>query len=209
MANTGFIRAALGMALAIGMAASVPAGATIPTYPNPGTQNAVNYALAAGGGDQLRTWFVGRGGAAYTVQLGAIVNGVDRGLGLNNQTSSLGQLFNYGAINVGDSIKFYVFVNNSGKTYTNFIADNADGVQHFYRGPTYTGGDFGIPVSTANPGTYFGVEDLDGGGDFNYTDFQFIARTGAIPEPATWAMLILGFGVIGGAVRTRRRAMPA
>lgn len=29
------------------------------------------------------------------------------------------------------------------------------------------------------------------------------AVTGAVPEPATWAMLILGFGVIGGAIRRR------
>ena len=28
---------------------------------------------------------------------------------------------------------------------------------------------------------------------------------GAVPEPATWAMLILGFGMVGGAIRYRRR----
>ncbi len=28
--------------------------------------------------------------------------------------------------------------------------------------------------------------------------------TGAVPEPATWAMLILGFGMVGGAMRRRR-----
>ena len=28
---------------------------------------------------------------------------------------------------------------------------------------------------------------------------------GAIPEPATWGMLLLGFGVLGGAMRTRTR----
>lgn len=30
-----------------------------------------------------------------------------------------------------------------------------------------------------------------------------------VPEPATWAMLIAGFGVVGGATRTRRRAASA
>lgn len=32
---------------------------------------------------------------------------------------------------------------------------------------------------------------------------------GAVPEPATWAMLILGFGVVGGALRRSRKPRPA
>jgi PEP-CTERM motif len=31
----------------------------------------------------------------------------------------------------------------------------------------------------------------------------------AVPEPGTWAMMILGFGLIGGALRTRKRAVLA
>jgi len=31
--------------------------------------------------------------------------------------------------------------------------------------------------------------------------------TGAVPEPASWAMMIGGFGLIGGAMRTRSRAV--
>lgn len=31
-------------------------------------------------------------------------------------------------------------------------------------------------------------------------------RTGAVPEPATWMMMLFGFGVIGGAMRYRRRS---
>jgi PEP-CTERM motif len=37
---------------------------------------------------------------------------------------------------------------------------------------------------------------------------QFALRLGAIPEPATWAMMILGFGMIGGAMRRRRAVRP-
>lgn len=33
--------------------------------------------------------------------------------------------------------------------------------------------------------------------------------TGAVPEPATWAMMIGGFGLVGGAVRRRRQNMSA
>ena len=32
--------------------------------------------------------------------------------------------------------------------------------------------------------------------------------TGAVPEPATWAMMLLGFGGIGFAMRRRRQALP-
>ena len=34
------------------------------------------------------------------------------------------------------------------------------------------------------------------------------APNGGVPEPATWAMMILGFGLIGTAARARRRALP-
>jgi hypothetical protein len=34
-------------------------------------------------------------------------------------------------------------------------------------------------------------------------------NTGAVPEPATWAMMLLGFGAIGGAMRRRQRALAA
>ena len=32
-----------------------------------------------------------------------------------------------------------------------------------------------------------------------------LAGTGAVPEPATWAMMILGLGAVGGAMRSARR----
>jgi hypothetical protein len=32
-----------------------------------------------------------------------------------------------------------------------------------------------------------------------------IAAPGAVPEPATWAMMLLGLGFVGGVLRTRRR----
>ncbi|MBL8773417.1 MAG: PEPxxWA-CTERM sorting domain-containing protein [Phenylobacterium sp.] len=34
---------------------------------------------------------------------------------------------------------------------------------------------------------------------------DFPAPPGGVPEPATWAMMILGFGAAGAAIRTRRR----
>lgn len=39
------------------------------------------------------------------------------------------------------------------------------------------------------------------GGTYSFS----IADSGAVPEPATWAMMRLGFGAIGGALRFGRR----
>ncbi|MBI1197169.1 MAG: PEP-CTERM sorting domain-containing protein [Phenylobacterium sp.] len=36
---------------------------------------------------------------------------------------------------------------------------------------------------------------------------DFDAPVAGVPEPATWAMLIVGFGAAGGAIRSRRRQM--
>jgi sugar lactone lactonase YvrE len=36
-----------------------------------------------------------------------------------------------------------------------------------------------------------------------------VLRIAAVPEPATWAMMIMGFGAIGAGVRRQRRASPA
>jgi hypothetical protein len=35
-----------------------------------------------------------------------------------------------------------------------------------------------------------------------------LATPGAVPEPATWAMMLLGLGLVGGALRSRRRHKP-
>lgn len=66
-----------------------------------------------------------------------------------------------------------------------------------------------------NIGTTFAgtAKSIDFGGTANFTAYDNITfgsavaggGTGAVPEPATWAMMISGFGAIGGAMRYRRR----
>ena len=41
--------------------------------------------------------------------------------------------------------------------------------------------------------------------DQSYTGVQTIASLSAVPEPATWAMMIIGFGAVGSLVRAHRR----
>ena len=44
-------------------------------------------------------------------------------------------------------------------------------------------------------------------GDISFTNVTVSSRSvsGAVPEPATWAMMLLGFGFVGGAMRSAKR----
>ena len=48
-------------------------------------------------------------------------------------------------------------------------------------------------------------DGLGGGGGFELDNVALSAAS-AVPEPATWAMMLLGFGLIGASLRTRRRS---
>lgn len=67
--------------------------------------------------------------------------------------------------------------------------------------PTNKGGKFeGLTLDTA--GNIYLVSD-DGDGP-NQSYLVKLAYTGAVPEPATWAMMMGGFALIGGAMRRRQ-----
>jgi hypothetical protein len=64
-----------------------------------------------------------------------------------------------------------------------------------------------ISGSTTNT-FYFGYDDQAYNPDGDYDDFIVKAVvTSAVPEPATWAMMLLGFGAIGFSMR-RRKMLP-
>lgn len=73
--------------------------------------------------------------------------------------------------------------------------------------------DFIIPHTAAswNMAINFSGAGFQGGDDESWGIDNFSLRatpTGGIPEPATWAMMIAGFGLAGSAIR-RRRALTA
>lgn len=45
--------------------------------------------------------------------------------------------------------------------------------------------------------------------DPGYFALDTVAVTSAVPEPAAWALMTLGLGALGGALRTRRKAAPS
>lgn len=68
-------------------------------------------------------------------------------------------------------------------------------------GRTYTLNDFGFSRAGANIVSPF--QSVPGNSLRDYVgEFSFSV---AVPEPATWGMMILGFGAIGGAMRSSRR----
>ena len=61
-------------------------------------------------------------------------------------------------------------------------------------------------TGTRNFTTFNGVSRVrlkSTSGHFSIDNFTIAAATGAVPEPSTWALLILGFGAVGGAMRRR------
>ena len=56
-----------------------------------------------------------------------------------------------------------------------------------------------IEFTTFEPDFFYGFTIFDVAGD-NFT----VTRASAVPEPASWALLIGGMGLIGGTLRTRR-----
>lgn len=46
-----------------------------------------------------------------------------------------------------------------------------------------------------------------GGIEIDHIQYGLAAATAAVPEPASWAMMIGGFGLVGGAMRLRRKTL--
>ena len=176
------------------------ASAAIPVHPTPGVINPVDYSFTAASTGNVVAYFA-QNGAGYTNLLGLLVNGVDTGIeGLNNQTTAPGTSLDFGPVNAGDVLTFRLRVTNTGDLFYSERARNTDGITHIYS-TAYAGGDFGIPA-----GTYVAFEDLRGGGDRDYDDLGFVftnVRAG-VPEPAAWALMLGGFGLVGASMRRRR-----
>ncbi len=119
----------------------------------------------------------------------------------------------------GDPADFIPFEILMGQTLTglNVSIMNSlinDGTQIFLSSTSFSTGDFFIDTPLANfssvlpdlgPGTY-GL--LLGNGvvvlDYNVELQVAGAAVAAVPEPATWAFMIFGFGAIGGAMRRQK-----
>jgi hypothetical protein len=62
---------------------------------------------------------------------------------------------------------------------------------------------------SASPGKSLATLTAHGGGSFGFLTRDFAAPIGGVPEPATWGLMITGFGMVGGLTRLRRRTAAA
>jgi hypothetical protein len=181
-------------------ASSAIAQAALPVYSTPRSESLTSNHFVATGRGIVTAYFAGYD-ASFDSRIGLSINdAAPTSFGLLNKTARLGESFVLGTVNKGDTLEFILEVNGGRAYYSTTKPDNSDNFNHAWS-THYSGGDFGIPA-----GIFVAFEDLPGGGDRDYNDhvfvFTFLGST--IPEPASWAMLITGFGFVGLAARRRR-----
>lgn len=129
-------------------------------------------------------------------------NGVNEALAFSSST---------GAFTIGSAV-FSIIDSNDTLKAVGFDGTN---LVNLGFGGTFASGltGAGIASTTAIGGNTYRV-DFSGLGNFQYIAFLQqndsddgfrvnSVTTGAVPEPATWAMMITGFGFVGGAMRRR------
>jgi hypothetical protein len=102
---------------------------------------------------------------------------------------------------MGDTLTFFDAV-TGGPTWSSDPALNIDNANHVYSTAAAAGQAFaGSPA-----GTFVGFEDIASSHtDFDYNDNTFVFNVSAVPEPSTWAMMILGFFGIGFMAYRKRK----
>ena len=163
-----------------------------------------------------------------TFSAAAVTSFDGAGIALGGKTGTPGRIvvsFSSGAVIDGAGADFRTF-DTIGVTEGIAVEASQDGVAYFNVGTT--AGNFAQSCSFALPcassfdlssaglssARFFRLTAVQGAGCVqNYPecyDFDTLEAinfaSGAVPEPSTWALLILGFGAVGGAMRRRTRS---
>ncbi len=210
-------------ALAILLSASAlaaPAMAGV-TLSNVGTGSDIS-SFGAGGGSiaygQVFTAPITGTLTSFTLSLNGGVGGLYGAVGTWNGTSAFGTGFGsptllYKTADVASTgAADYTFSPNinvtAGSRYVAYLSvfgvSSVNATTSMPLGTSPTGIEYFVWNNDTNP---------DGNASWNYFadfgDAKFSATFGAVPEPASWAMLIAGFGLTGAAMRRRRVVVAA
>lgn len=83
----------------------------------------------------------------------------------------------------------------------NYVGSNWGGTYN-----AFTSGNISGLAAGNNTLTFLISNNTPGGSNpVNPTAFRFESTSGAVPESGTWAMMLVGFGMVGATVRFRRR----
>jgi hypothetical protein len=182
LAAVAFASASPSLAATIDFTAQTPGFQT-----NPLTIGSVSFATP-GSGLFIGNFGNGTGNSICATQTGAFC---DATLNLSFASAITGFSFLYAGVDTsGASIGVVLNFTGGGSTALSFTPIASNAVIDL----TSFTNVVGASITTTDPA------------GLNYDNFTFV-ETGAVPEPATWAMLILGFGVLGNTMRRRSRGM--
>ncbi len=94
----------------------------------------------------------------------------------------------------------FAAANGGQKTLAEWISANSDGVLTTYGFTAGVGSGWNGQFTGAIDDLRFGVDGQEAAA-FNFE----VASVAAVPEPASWAMMIVGMGAIGGSLRRRAK----
>lgn len=139
-------------------------------------------------GEQIYNWFYRLGNCANGDIGGAVYNSFSTAPGFHEVTLGLSTRCNGEAITINPGDTFVVAANMSGIANRDGFMDAMNTFRVAYD-----------PDKTVFTGTNTSV-----GAGFFATNFAAM-----VPEPASWALMITGFGAVGGAMRRRAKARPS
>jgi hypothetical protein len=161
--------------------------------------------------------------SAPTDLYGKNSGGDEQGLGLAADPSGQNEIYwgnsRLGAFVELDVSALFGLVSNA----QFFMGSTTDGEQWIVYGSNNAGcGWFCSPPGASLNGFDEGTHDLFGFGTYQYYDFYSLGTGGnaapgnvllgglamtPVPEPGTWAMMLLGFGAVGAAMRRNRKKL--
>ncbi|WP_426169194.1 PEPxxWA-CTERM sorting domain-containing protein [Sandarakinorhabdus sp. DWP1-3-1] len=144
-------------------------------------------------------------GLSFTSTVGSIGGGLFNDRPVKNEadttfffaggTNAFGGIFNLDPGGRGQGLEFTLNLTGGGTEVAGRIQYEAPGFFGF------------TSTNSFDSVTWRGFDDINGSAEtFNLDNAMFGSVSAAVPEPASWALMIVGFGIVGVGMRSRRQA---